>query len=247
MAKAKQKMKKFGRYVWEIVKAGLPATFMYLCAGLIMFMLICKTDAEAEVSEFQIVWKTSTIAWSIVAIVAAVAYNALICWAHGGSHYEQLVSGNVKRSTEDLYGSAYKMSSHKEAKEYRVWKGFTFGIITSLLTIVAAIVFGVMQADVDANGFNAPTMIMTLLSGWSVLPFFAANANGASINYFITLSFAAIPVVVSGVAYIVGAYMRRSKTIRQQQIADQASKAAATKEKKINYGGLPGTKPKKRK
>ena len=139
------------------------------------------------------------------------------------------------------------MSSHKEAKEYRAWKGFTFGIIPSVLTIIAAIVFGVMQAEVDANGFNAPTMIMTLLSGWSVLPFFAANANGASINYFITLSFAAVPVVVSGVAYIIGAYMRRSKTIRQQQIADQASKAAATKEKKINYGGLPGTKPKKRK
>ena len=246
MAKAKQKFKKFGRYVWEIVKAGLPATFMYLCAGLIMFMLICKTDAEG--TELKIVWKTSTIAWSIVAIVAAVAYNALICWAHGGSHYEQLVSGNVKRSTEDLYGNAYKISSHKEAKEYRVWKGFTFGIITSLFSIAAAIVFGVMQAEIDAEAnFNAATMIMTFISGWSVLPFFAANVNGASFNYFVTIAFAAVPVVVSGVAYIVGAYMRRAKTIRQQQIADQASKAAETKEKKINYGGLPGTKPKKRK
>lgn len=245
MANVKKKLKWFGRYVWEIFKASLPSLFMYLCAGLIMFMLMSKSNEEG--TEFKIVWKTSTKIWTIVCVVAAVAYNALISWAHGGSHYEQLVSGNVKRSTEDAYGNPYKMSSHKEAKEYRVWKGFVFGAITAALSIAAGIVFGCNQAKIDADGLNAPTMVFTLLSGWSVLPFFAMNTAGTSISYFVTIAFAAIPVVVSGVFYIIGAYARRNKTIRQQQIADKASKEAANKEKKINYGGLPGTKPKKRK
>ena len=34
---------------------------------------------------------------------------------------------------------------------------------------------------------------------------------------------------------------------RKQEIADRQAAAEASKEKKINYGGLPGTKPKKRK
>ncbi len=245
MANVKKKLKKFGRYVWELFKAALPSLFMYICAGLIMLMLMSKTNSES--TEFKIVWKTSTKIWSAVCVVAAIAYNGLISWAHGGTHYEQLVSGNVKRSTEDAYGNAYKISSHKEAKEYRVWKGFTFGTVTAILTIVTGIVFGCMQKEVDANGLNAPTMIFSLLSGWSILPFYAMNTAGASVSYFVTIAFAAIPVVVSGVFYIIGAYARRNKTIRQQQIADQAAKAAASKEKKINYGGLPGTKPKKRK
>ncbi|MBQ7913244.1 MAG: hypothetical protein IJ308_05860 [Clostridia bacterium] len=246
MANVKKKLKWFGRYVWEIVKASLPSLFMYICAGLIMFMLMSRSSSES--TEFKMVWKTSTKIWTIVCIVAAAAYNGLICWAHGGSHYEQLVSGNVKRSTEDAYGNPYKMSSHKEAKEYRVWKGFTFGAITAILTIATGIVFGCMQSDIDANGLNAPTMILTLISGWSVLPFYASNfVDGTSISYFITIAFALVPVVISGVFYIIGAYARRNKVIRQQQIADQASKDLANKPKKINYGGLPGTKPKKRK
>lgn len=245
MANIKKKLKWFGRYVWEIVKASLPAFFMYLCAGLIMFMLTFKTENDS--TKFKIAWETSTKMWSIVCILFAVGYNALICWAHGGSHYEQLVSGNVKRSTEDAYGNAYKISSHKEVKEYRVWKGFTFGIITAIFTVVTGIVFGSQQAKIDADGVNAGAMICILLSGWSILPFYAMNTAGASFPYLATIAFAAVPIVMSGVFYISGAYARRNKALRQRLIAEQAEKAQASKEKKINYGGLPGTKPKKRK
>ena len=246
MANVKKKLKWFGRYVWEIFKASLPSALMYLCAGLIMFMLMSKSDSES--TEFKMVWGTSTKIWTIVCLVVVAAYNGLICWAHGGTHYEQLVSGNIKRSTEDAYGNPYKISSHKEAKEYRVWKGFAFGAFTAILTIITGVVFGCMQKDIDANGLNAPTMICTLLSGWSVLPFYASNfVDGTTISYFITIAFAVVPVIISGVFYIIGAYARRNKTIRQQQIADQQSKAEQNKPKKINYGGLPGTKPKQRK
>ena len=63
----------------------------------------------------------------------------------------------------------------------------------------------------------------------------------------ISLPFALLPIIVTGVMYIVGAYGKRNKTIRAQELADKAAAVEQAKVKKINYGGLPGTKPRKRK
>ena len=113
MANVKKKLKYFGGYVWEMTKASLPGIFMYLCAGAIMMMLILRGKEENNF----ISWTTMNKVWVAVCMVAAAAYNGLICYAHGGSHYEMLVSGNIKRATTDMYGNEYKISSHKEAKE----------------------------------------------------------------------------------------------------------------------------------
>lgn len=242
MANVKKKLKYFGGYVWEMTKASLPGIFMYLCAGAIMMMLILRGKEENNF----ISWTTMNKVWVAVCMVAAAAYNGLICYAHGGSHYEMLVSGNIKRATTDMYGNEYKISSHKEAKEYRVWKGFVMGAFTAILTLVIGLVFGFRQEKIDGT-MTISTFVCFILSGWSIMPFYAMNQTGTSVSYFITCVFAVVPVVVSGVFYIIGAYARRRKTIRQQEIADKAAQAATQKEKKINYGGLPGTKPKKRK
>jgi hypothetical protein len=58
--------------------------------------------------------------------------------------------------------------------------------------------------------------------------------------------FAIIPVISAGGCYIWGAYARRDKRLREEalQVADKRN--TQQKEKKVNYGGLPGTKPKKK-
>ena len=237
MAQFKKQMKKIGRYTWEIVKASIPSMFMYLCAGVIMMMVCLKKEPAS--------WTTSAKVWSVVCLIGAVAYNALICWAHGGSHYEMLVSGNVKRSTAEMYGAEYKISSHKIAKEYRVWKGFVIGGISALFPLITGFCFG-LSFTPAAEKLNLGGLIGFLLSGWSVLPVYCMNQGGASISYFVTMLFALIPIAVSGGFYIAGAYARRNKAIRQQILADKAAEAEANKVKKINYGALPGTKPKKK-
>lgn len=239
MAKMKKKLKFIGRYTWEMVKASLPSTVMYLCAGMIMFMLIFK--------EKNLAWTTANKLWTIVCIIGAAAYNFLIGWANGGSHYEMLVSGNIKRSTADSYGNEYKISSHKVAKEYRVWKGFVFGALTAVFTLVFGIIFGIQQAQIDKE-LTITALVGFLLSGWSLMPLYAMNTTAnAGISYFLSCLFALIPIGVSGGSYIAGAYARRNKAIRAQELADRAAQAEAQKVKKINYGGLPGTKPKKKK
>ena len=152
-------------------------------------------------------------------------------------------------------GTGFRMSSHKEMKEYRAWKGFAIGGFTAFWTLLVGIVFGCNQSNIQAyineeasGGFLGVFIVISFfISGWSILPFYYMNAGGAGINYFVTCLFALIPIAVTGAMYIVGAYGRRNKTIKAQELADRAAQAEAKKEKKINYGGLPGTKPKKRK
>lgn len=243
MAKIKKKLKKFGRYTWELFKDSVPQSIMFFCGSMVLLMLTMKGE--------KITWTDSKLMWSLVCGGAACAYTALVMWACGGNHFEMLVSGNVKRTTANEYGMTYKMSSHKEAKEYRVWKGFVIGGFTALLPIVAGIVFGINQQTIDGGlsggALSAFVVIAFFLTGWSILPFYYMNAVGIHVSYFISSLLGLLPIVVGGVFYIIGAYARRNKNIRQQELADKAAAREAAREKKINYGGLPGTKPKKRK
>ena len=249
MANFKKKCKQIGRQIWELFKASIPASLMYFCAGTVLMMITMKGEVVA--------WDNKKLAWTIVCVLAAMGYDALVTYAQGGNAYEMLVSGNMKRNSAYTMGGELKISSHKFAKEYRAWKGFAIGAFIGLFAIFTGIVFGANQAKIDevlltgdgaiSKGLAVLMIICFLLSGWSILPFYYLNAGGAGISYFVTCLFALIPIAVTGAMYIVGAYGRRNKTIKAQQLADKAAAAEAKKEKKINYGGLPGTKPKKRK
>lgn len=251
MANAKNTFKKIGRQIWEFVKGGLPAGIMYCCAGTLLMMLTMKGELK------DLKWDDTKLIWIIVCVVAAMAYNALVTYAQGGSAYEMLVSGNMKRVSASDFEGGYKISSHKEAKEYRAWKGFVMGGFIAIFPIITGIIFGcnaeAINATLSGTTTNADVGLAILViacfmvSGWSILPFYYLNASGIAASYFISCAFGALPVIVTGVMYIVGAYGRRNKAIRAQELADKAAAAEQAKEKKINYGGLPGTKPKKRK
>ena len=118
MANFKKKFKFYAGYVWQLIKDSLPAGIMYICAGSILMM------AALKISEGNITFKSSAVVWMVISITAAVAYNALMMWANGGQQYEMLVTGNVRRQSEQMYGEGYKISKYNEAKEYRIWKAF---------------------------------------------------------------------------------------------------------------------------
>lgn len=243
MSTFKNKMKMLGRQAWEFFKASLPSALTYCCASSIFMMLTLK--------ENEIFWDGNKLTWLLVCAIVATAYDALVTYAQGGSAYEMLVSGNIKRTSMDEYGGGYKISSHKYAKEYRAWKGFAIGAVIAVSTIVFGVIFGCNQTAIDAGktdeGIAVLVLIGFLLTGWSLLPFYYMNASGFGISYFYSCLFAIVPIVVSGVFYILGAYGSRNKAIKAQELADRAMATEANKVKKINYGALPGTKPKKRK
>ena len=116
---------------------------------------------------------------------------------------------------------------------------------------MTGIIFGCNQTAIDeksmGKGVAVLMIVFFLLSGWSILPFYYMNGSGIYVNYFASCLFALVPIAVTGGMYIAGAYGKRRKVIREQELADRAAAAEAQREKKINYGGLPGTKPRKRK
>ena len=244
MENFKKAWKTFWAYVWECYKGSFLSGFTYVLAGAILMMLTIKDD---------VTWSTQ-MTWTIVVCVCAVAYNALVSYNYGGMNFEMLISGNMKRMSAD-YGQEYKISSHSYVKEYRPWKGFAMGAFASGLAIIFGILFGIMQEKVDLShtgeiqdkSVGLLVLLGFFLSGWSILPFYCANMWGMGASYWLSLLMAIIPIAVTGATYIWGAYGKRNKITREQEIADRAAKAQENKPKKINYGGLPGTKPRKRK
>jgi hypothetical protein len=240
MSSFKTNWKIFWRFVWEFFKKSLTPGMMFFVASCVDLLLTTKLETLS-----------ATIGWAIVCGVAALVYDGFLMWVCGGEHYEMLVSGNMKRRSAMQMGSELNITSYKFEKEYRPWKGFVIGAFIALPLIIGSIIFGCNQASIgqdDASrGLAIVTLIVDLFAGWGLLPFQVANLNGVSVSYFLALPLAVLPILVTGCVYIAGAYGRRNKTLRQQEIAARAAEAEANKPKKINYGGLPGTKPKKKK
>ncbi|MBE7085194.1 MAG: hypothetical protein E7368_03975 [Clostridiales bacterium] len=256
MAEVKKTFKKIGRQIWELFKGSLPTSLMFMCAGAALVIV----SIRGELSQWQ--WNGAKIAWTIVLIVAASAYACVMAYVNGGNGYEMLVTGNMKRMSSTDSGTSLKINKYVYAKEYRAWKGFVIGAFVGLVPVIAGIFFGANQTKIDTAlmnlmaeedaqlggmGFGLIMVIFLFISGYSVIPFLIQNATGASISYYYGCLFGLIPVVVVGVMYIAGAYGRRAKAIRKQEMADREAQMEANRQKKINYGALPGTKPKKRK
>ena len=246
MSNFKTKWKVFWRIVGECFMRSLTPSVMFFVAGLVLLMLQSKNFGLS-----------AQMAWAALCAVVALAYNGFLMWICGGNHYEMLVSGNLKRRSAMQSGSELNMASYKFQKEYRPWKGFAIGAFVSLLLIVGSIVLGCNQtAIVEAatnkevtltTGLAAVSLIFYCLAGWVLLPILELNIAGTAVSFFVGGAFALLPICVSGGFYIGGAYGRRNKTRRSQEIAARAAEEERNKPKKINYGGLPGTKPKKRK
>ncbi len=246
MSNFKTKWKVFWRLVGECFMRSLTPGIMYFAASLVLLIIQAKNFSYS-----------ASVAWAVVCAAASLAYNGFLMWVCGGSHYEMLVSGNMKRRSAMQLGSELNITSYKFQKEYRPWKGFVIGLMIAVPVIVGSIVLGCNQEEMLLAMKNEDVtisrtlavfvLIFDCLGGWALLPFQIANAANISVSYFAAISLAALPVAVSGGLYIAGAYGRRNKTLRQQEIAARAEEEARNKPQKINYGGLPGTKPKKRK
>ena len=244
----KRKIKGFFAYVWECIKSSFTVGLTYATASALLAMFILKGEKPFN----------EQLPLCIVVMVCALAYNALLAWGFGGTHYEMLVSGNMKRLSVDDAGNAYKFSSHSYVKEYRVWKGFVMGAFACLITLIFVIIFGANQDRITAalagegvlenDRFFATILLLgILIASWALSPFTCAIGAGYIVSYYWAILIALLPIAVFGGFYIAGAYAKRNKAVRAQEAADRAAAAEAAKPKKINYGGLPGTKPRKRK
>ena len=242
MAKFKELCGTIWKWVWECFKRSLLPLIMYISASVVICMFtLDQVEIKAGL--------TTARFWTIFGIALfAVVYGALMAFVEGGAGYDMLVAGNMKRMLSE---KELKMTSHKVQREYRTWKGFAIGAWMVVLPLICALIFGANQDAIltsEDGGILFIKAIGMFVTGWAIYPFYFANFTGfASVSYYWSLLLLILPILVSGVMYIVGAYARRNKAIKEQELADRAAKVQENKVKKINYGGLPGTKPRKRK
>ena len=251
MAEMKTEFKKFRSQLWELIKTSVPVTLMYLLAGSVLIMITMQSGTDVNGEALPLKWDNTKLIWTVVLGIACVLYNGVILWGCGGSHYEILVAGNVKRMSAEKLGVNYKISKHKVEQEYRPWKGFCMGALVGLFPLVLGIVFGCNHSFIHSGepslGSGILVMVGFLLSGWCLIPFYFMNLGGVYASYFLCCLFAILPVITSGLCYIWGAYARRDKRLREETIKENQEKEKQNKAQKVNYGALPGTKPKKHK
>ena len=191
------------------------------------------------------------LTWSIISGVIALIYSGFYSFAMGGMNFDRLVSGNVKRISAMERGVEIPITSYDIQKEYRPWKGFLFGFLSALAIIVGGIVLGCNQENLSATQALSKStgvfmIVIDAFAGYVLLPIQAFNKVGISVSGFIGCAFAIFPILVSGIFYILGAYAKRNKRIREEEIARRIQEEKQNKPQKINYGGLPGTKPRKK-
>lgn len=249
MSTFKKSLKRVLKQIWELFKLAFPPMLLYGSCGAILQMLTLKEGGT-------LAWDSKKMLWTIICWLLAVGYNAGVSYAYGGTAYEMLVSGNMKRKSA-TFGTEIKMSKHKEEIEYRAWKGFAVGAIICIFMLIFGIIFAVkndeinsiFQADNPGVGLQMGALVLVgiLLSGLTLLPCFYLNGAGIAIHYGFTLFLIIIPIAVTGGFYIAGAYGKRNKNMRLRAKEEAEARAKEARGGKVNYGGLPGTKPKKRK
>ena len=226
MSNFKKEAGKVWRTVRECLVHALVPIFMYLAmSGILLIVLQKHAGEDGAVS------RSTVLTASIICGVIAVAYNALMSWGCGGTHFEQLISGNMKRRSAAELGSDLTITGYKEHKEYRPWKGFLMGFFVCIPVVVAGLLFGkfqpVIESGTTGKGAAVALLIFEFFAGWAVMPFQYLHAS----NFYMSTLVALIPFVVSGVFYIVGAYSKRAKVAKEQALADRKSAEQTAKKR----------------
>lgn len=187
-------------------------------ALMYFFMSLLLLAAQA----IEIVWLQ--IVLGIVCIAGGIFFNAHLLFHFGAAHDDVLRSGILYRKREEE-GIAISPDHHVE-KEYRPWKGFYIGFLMGLPVIILGILSGALEGT-TAGGYLAGAFVM--LAGCAIVPFtwlrnYVPSMNGLSLYW--TILTIVVPILVSGLFYILGAYRNRRK-LAEKEAREAAVKRAA--------------------
>ena len=169
-----------------------------------MFMSLTALSLFALIENF-----VAQVIIGIVCILFGAAFNAHLLYNCGKIHYDSYVTGYLHRQNE-LFGVP-SGGDHRAEKEYRPWKGFFIGFLVS----VPAIVFACLGAIPAAKAVFM--IFISLITFWSYIPAWLTSfyhqtvlgIEGYTLSTLWCLPMTVLPVLVSGVFYIIGAYVNK--------------------------------------
>ncbi len=214
----------FWRTQRECLRRSVTPYLMYLFMSLLL--LACQTIDSNGTSAVEIVL-------GILCIAGGAFFNAHLCYNYGIFHYGAYVAGKLHRRNK-----AFGIPSggdHRPEREYRPWKGFLIGFYIGLPVAFLGILAGALPVS-TLMGYAYYAFAM--FAGWAIIPITwfgtksTAGEVGLAVSPYYAILFILLPILVSGVAYLVGAYVERSKRLKEEDRRNKVDEAGGYKTEK---------------
>ena len=213
----------FWRIQRESWRRMLTPALMYFFMSLMML----------AVQVIEIVWLQ--IVLGVACIAGGIFFNAHLMFHFGDAHYDTFLSGRLYRKREQEEG-IFTAPDHHVEKEYRPWKGFFIGFLIGLPVILLGILSGALEGTTAGN---AMLWAFAMLAGCAIVPitWLRNYVSGlAGLSYFWTIPTVIVPIVVSGVFYMLGAWNnQRKRTRREEREAAIKAAAEAAREERLHH------------
>ncbi len=216
------RMRLFWRIQWECFRRAVTPMLMYMFMSMIM--LTCQLVGDLWLKIFL----------GVLCIAGGAFFNGHLCYSYGKIHYGSYIAGELHRRNE-LYGIP-SGGDHRPDREYRWWKGPIIGVYVALPVLILGIVAGIFPPTETGLGAYA-LYAYAMFAGYGILPltWFGAKPEGQGfglvVSPFWSLLFALIPIVVSTVFYIVGAWREQVHRVREAERMEEVASVGKNKKK----------------
>ena len=150
-------------------------------------------------------------------IAAGAFFNAHLLYNTGKLHYDAYLTGCIHRKNRAL--GIQSGGDHRVEREYRLWKGFYIGFLVGIPAIILSIIAGALPG----TGAGVAHFFMAMFAGWAIFP--PIWAGGSSVSGYWSLLMVILPVLVSGIAYIVGAMKEKDYKEHELERAETVKNA----------------------
>lgn len=207
----------FWRIQGECLRRSVTAFLMYMFMSILMIVAQAINDGTTALE----------IVLGSICCLGGMAFNAHLCFHFGKNHYDFYLTGCMHRRNA-VFGID-SMGSHPVHREYRPWKGFLIGFYAALFAMIFGAFAGALNpAGVEATDTGyAAIIILSAFAGWAIIPltWIRDLAGMEYISYYWSIAFCIIPIVVSGVFYILGAMSRKREKEEEANLQSEVLRA----------------------
>lgn len=201
--------------MWECFKRSLTPFLMYMfCSMIALVCLNIPSDG----------FKAVLVGFFI--LLGAV-FNADLSMGYGKDNYKMLLTGNIRRANEIDTVLNNDRKSYRREREYSPYKGFLIGAMICIPVVIVCLIYflsGVRYQDNAIGGF-----VLLIISGWAILPWQLAQIE----NVYLTLISCILPILVTGIFYIIGAMREKKNEELKKKRMEEAERMSNRERKKL--------------